>query len=108
MSAVAPSCPSWCEESSRGDHWTRINSTMPWEAGHVRSFGPLVSVSVGHEVHDNGTARCWPAEVIVQPHRVETDDGTSLYRVPQAMNLAARIAEASAFALTLEGSHALA
>lgn len=105
MSATAPQCPSWCEESARGDHWSRITALMPWEAGHVRSFGPLVSVSVGNEVDDDGTARWWPAEVIVAPHRVETDDGCSLYRVPQAMDLASRIAEATAFALTLEGSH---
>lgn len=36
--------------------------------------------------------------MIVQPHRVETDDG-SLYRVPQAMHLAAQIVTATAFSL---------
>lgn len=57
MSAAAPPCPAWCEESAQKDHWTRVNARIPWEAGHVPSFGALVSVGVGHNVEDDGTER---------------------------------------------------
>ncbi|GAB2535279.1 hypothetical protein [Brachybacterium huguangmaarense] len=93
-----PACPSWCDESDVDGHWTKPSDRMPWEVGHVRTFGPLVFVSIGHEIHNDGTERWWSPEVIVRPHRMETAEG-SQYTVPQALNLATRLAEAAAFAL---------
>lgn len=100
-------CPDWCTTSTEEQHWENGPDLMPWVATHTRTFGALVVVQVGHEVHDDNLESWATPTLAIDPDEVELQNGPSMLWTDEAAALAGHLQAATAFALALEAATAL-